>query len=81
MNLIVVIGAAVLVAGLVGLLVGVLHRSGSSSHLSVADIQARLAREEDLDTITSRAAGSAPVSLAQSSAAARRARLSRPAVS
>ena len=79
MNLIVVLGAAVLVAGLVGLLVGFLHRSGSNSHLSVADIQARLAREEDIDTITARAA--APVSPAQSSAAARRARLSRTAVS
>ncbi|WP_054816349.1 hypothetical protein [Nocardia arizonensis] len=71
MNLIVVIGAVVFVSVFTGVLVGTMRRPGTGNNLTVADIQARLAREEDIDAITDRAAVAMPVSLRAASAAAR----------
>ncbi|MGW4093934.1 hypothetical protein [Nocardia sp. NPDC004750] len=47
MNPLLLIGGAVLAVGLVGLIISVLLRpSGSKAHVTVADLQARLAREQ-----------------------------------
>ncbi|MET9290040.1 hypothetical protein ACWEPH_29980 [Nocardia beijingensis] len=47
MNPLLLIGGAVLAVGLVGLIISVLLRPhGSKAHVTVADLQARLAREQ-----------------------------------
>ncbi|MGQ4616376.1 hypothetical protein [Nocardia sp. R7R-8] len=47
MNPLLLIGGAVLAVGLLGLIVSVLLRpTGSQAHVTVADLQARLAREQ-----------------------------------
>ncbi|MFI5537302.1 hypothetical protein ACIA5H_13005 [Nocardia sp. NPDC051900] len=47
MNPLLLIGGAVLAVGLVGLIISVLLRpTGSKAHVTVADLQARLAREQ-----------------------------------
>ncbi|MBH0775894.1 hypothetical protein [Nocardia bovistercoris] len=63
MNLVVVIGVVLFIAGVAVVVAGFLRRSGANHHLTVADIQARLASEEDLDTITDRAVGRTSASL------------------
>ncbi|WP_280491256.1 hypothetical protein [Nocardia asiatica] len=51
MNPLLLIGGAVLAVGLLGLLVSVLLRpAGSKAHLTVADLQARLADEQSATT-------------------------------